>query len=429
MPLVRTLEQRWALGGPQIDGGVGDQWSDVFVNATASSVVLSSYFATPAMVRAGEAGVRLPNAARRCIAWNALVVCADTPPQGVSAFHAETGTPVFRYSRVLQDLPVLALPDWETFLARLVSLGPTRLGVLYESRRIQNGAETNCRRFSLVVLDSAGLLVVARLIEDPIFQTCNHPHSYGVASDAQGNVFFAFTPSAQVSPALPDPNAAGTVILSYSPAGVLRWRHFVPQMPGGEIAVGRGVLTVETGSLIYDAARGVAIDAFSIPFGEGLIADEWVLAAPKGVVAELRQPGSGRAPVAWEPPASVRASRSGVRGAIWKAGPIALRLSSLPTGTELEAYSLDRFQTGTVAPIWTCPIGDAGTPVAFEVRPNGVAVMTDVTHGGAGLCENCDPPYAGTRSRFINVEVPGLALPSMPWAGPWGGAEHGHQAR
>ncbi|MDX2015327.1 MAG: hypothetical protein SFW67_34360 [Myxococcaceae bacterium] len=424
-PPAAPLVAGWSLGGPTEDGGIGDQWSDVFITA-GGGVTLSSYFATAPMVNAGPLGQRLPMASRRCIAWSDLVVCADAPPQAVTAVSASTGLPVFSYTRVLDDLPALALPDWETFLARLVSLGPSRLGVVYESRRLDDGRETNCRRFSLVVLDDTGQRVVARLIEDPIFQTCNHPHSYGVASDPQGNVFFAFTQSARVSPALPDPQAPGTVIMSYSPAGVLRWRHFVQGMPGGEIAVGRGLLTVESGRSLYDSARGVAIDTFSLPFGEGLITDEWVVASPKGVQAELRAPTTGRGPAVLEAPATA-VSQSGLRGARWGGQPVALRFISTGASTALEAFPLDRFQTGSIRPLWSCELQDGGVPVAFEVRAGGVAVMTDVLPGWAGRCEFCDPPYAGTRGRFLDVEVPGLVPPRMPWAGPWGGPGHDHQ--
>lgn len=425
-PPATPLPVTWSLGGPLEDGGVGDQWSDVFITVDGG-VTLSSYFATAPMVNAAGPGQRLPMGSRRCIAWSDLVVCADAPPQGVTAVNAMTGLPVFSYTRVLEDLPALALPDWETFLARLVSLGPSRLGVVYESRRLDEGRESNCRRFSFVVLDDAGQRVVARLIEDPIFEACNHPHSYGVASDPQGNVFFAFTQSARVSPALPDPQAPGTVIMSYSPAGVLRWRHFVQGMPGGEIAVGRGLLTVESGRNLYDSARGVTVDTFSLPFGEGLITDDWVVASPKGVRAELRAPLSGRAPASLQAPPPLAESQSGLRGARWGGQPVALRFVSTGAGTSLEAFPLDRFQSGAIGPWWSCQVSDGGLPVAFEVRAGGVAVMTDVQPGWAGLCEFCDPPYAGTRGRFIGVEVPGLLPPRMPWAGPWGGPGHDHQ--
>lgn len=426
-PPATPLELGWSLGGPTEDGGVGDQWSDVFISVDGG-VTLSSYFATSPMVQAGPMGQRLPMGSRRCIAWNELVVCADAPPNGVTAVSAINGLPVWVYTRVLQDLPALALPDWETFLARLVSLGPSRIGIVFESRRAENGQDTNCRRFSLVVLDDTGQRVVARLIDDPIFQSCNHPHSYGVASDPQGNVFFAFTESARVSPALPDPQAPGTVIMSYSPAGVLRWRHFVQGMPGGEIAVGRGFLTVESGRNLYDSARGTVVDTFGLPFGEGLIADEWVVASPKGVRAELRAPATGRGPASFEAQSPTLVSQSGLRGATWRGQPVALRLSSTGSSTGLEAFPLDRFQAGSIRALWRCEVPDGGVPVAFEVRPGGMAVMTDVRPGWAGLCEFCDPPYAGTRGRFVDVAVPGLGPPSMPWAGPWGGPSHGHQA-
>lgn len=424
VPPARPLVATWEAGGLLEDGGVGDQWTDVFVGVDGG-VVLSSYFGTPPMVQA-PTGRRLPAASRRCLAWNDLVVCADAPAQAVTAVSARTGIPAWVYSRVLVDLPSLALPDWETFLARLVVLGPTRLGVLYESRRIEAMRETNCRRFSFVVLDDAGQRVVARLIDDPIFLACNHPHSYGVASDPQGNLFFAFTPSANVSPALPDPNAAGTVIMSYSPAGVRRWRHFVANMPGGEIAVGRGLITVEAGQSIYDAARGVVVDTFSIPFGEGLIADEWVVAGPKGVDVELRQPGTDGGSVRFASGA-MATSRSGLRGASWNGAAVALRLSEASGTALLEAFPLSRFQSGTVQPLWSCEVPDGGSPVSFEVKPGALVIMSDPQPGGAGLCENCDPPWALTHSRFFEVPVPRIEPPRMPWPGPWGGAGHDHQ--
>lgn len=423
MPPGRPLTARWSAPTPGDDGGSTEVWHDLFLEPDGG-VVLSSYFATPPMVQA-PAGPRLSQPSRRCIAWSDLVVCADGPAQAVTGVSSVNGTVAWTYSTVLSDLPALALPDWETFLARLVVLGPSRVGAVYESRRVEAQRDTNCRRFSLVVLDGNGQRVVARIIDDPIFQTCNHPHSYGVAADPQGNVFFAFTPSLQVSPALPDPQAAGTVILSYSPAGVRRWRHFIPGMPGGEIAVGRGVITVEAGRSIYDSARGVVIGGFSIPFGEGLIAEDWVVAGPKGLQLELRQPGQDAGVVLAS--TGVVGSQSGLRGAAWGGQQVALRFSHHAAGTQLEAFPLSRFQSGRVGPLWTCEVPDGGVPVSFEVKANGVAVMTDPEPGGAGLCENCDPPWAGTRSRFFELEVPGLLPPTMPWPGPWGGAGHDHQ--
>jgi hypothetical protein len=425
VPIEQPLPTVWSAGGTLADGGPSATWNDIFIAGDAG-VVLSSYFATPPIVQA-PTGQRLATSSRRCIAWNDLVVCADGPARGVTAVSSATGQTAWTYVGVLSDLPALALPDWETFLARLVALGPTRIGALFESRRLDDmRQETNCRRFSLVVLDDSGRRVVARIIDDPIFLTCNHPHSYGVASDPQGNVFFAFTPSAAVSPALPDPNAAGTVIMSYSPAGIRRWRHFVPNMPGGEIAVGRGLLTVEAGRAIYDAARGVVVDSFSIPFGEGLITDDWVVAGPKGLSVELRQPRADGGTLLLQA-TTMQSSRSGLRGATWSGQPVALRLVESQGTATLEAFSLTRFQSGTVEPLWACKIPDGGAPVSFEVKPNGLAVMTDPVPVGAGLCENCDPPFAGTRGRFFEVEVRGLGPPSMPWPGPWGGAGHDHQ--
>jgi hypothetical protein len=425
IPPARALQPTWMLGQDLLeDGGYRDTWMDVFFDHDGG-VVLSSYFASPPMLQA-PAGPRLPMPSRRCISWNELIVCADGPAQSVVAYSSATGQQVWIYQSVLYDLPALSLIDWQTFLARLVGLGPQRVGALFESRRIDDQRDSNCRRFSLVVLDRLGQRTVARIVEDPIFATCNHPHSYGVAADPQGNVFLAFTPSAQVSPALPDPNAAGTVIMSYSPAGVLRWRHFIANMPGGEISVGRGLITVEAGRSIYDSARGVEVGRLTIPFGEGIISNDWVVAGPKGPSAELVEPGRALSRVHWEAPALVSA-RSGLRGASWRGAPIALRLHQGGGVTMLDAVSLGPFQQGQLSSAWACEIADGGAPTGFEVRPGGLAVMTDPQPGGAGLCENCDPPAAGTRGLFFEVDVPGLELPKMPWPGPWGGPSHDHQ--
>ncbi len=426
-PAATPLAVRWRLGDRRPDGGVGDAWSDPFYDLDGGAV-LSSYFATPPMLRAGPAGLRLPVSARRCIAWNALLVCADNPPQGVTAVSAFTGQPAWVYTQVLADLPALALPDWQTFLARLVSLGPTRVGALYESRPLgPNGEETNCRRFSLVVLDEAGRRTLARTIEDPIFETCNHPHSYGVAADPRGNVYFAFTPSARTTPALPDPAARGTQILSYSPAGVLRWSRFVAGMPGGEISVGRGLLTVESGPIVYDAVRGVPVDGFSVDFGEGLIARDWVVAGPKrSLDLELRQVGRDAGVVRVLNGSGVT-TQSGLRGASFGGQPIALRVSSDATGAVVEAFPLGPFLNSPLAPLFRCAAPGVGPTSSFEVKPGALLLMTGTEPLGGGLCESCDPPFAGTRSVFIELEVPGLLAPSMPWPGPWGGNGHDHQ--
>ncbi len=426
VPPARVLTPSWMLGQELTsDGGAFvNTWTDVFYDDDGG-VVLSSYFASAPMLQA-PGGPQLPRNSRRCISWNDQIVCADGPGGAVTGYRSATGAELWMYQNVFTDLPALKLPDWETFLARLVGLGPTRVGALYESRRAEEGQDTNCRRFSLVVLDPTGRRVVARVIDDAIFATCNHPHSYGVAADPQGNVFFAFTPSARVSPALPDPNAPGTVIMSYSPAGVLRWRHFIPGMPGGEISVGRGLIAVEAGRSVYDSARGVELDRLTIPFGDGLITNEWVVAGPRGSTAELLVPGSQQGLTTWSTPPFV-ASRSGLRGATWGTQPIALRFYQGNAITTLEAVSLSPFGRGALASLWSCAVADGGAPISFEVRRGGLAAMTDPMAGGAGLCEGCDPPYAGARGLFFEVDVPGLEPARMPWPGQWGGPGHDHQ--
>src|SRR5690606_29750483 len=83
---------------------------------------------------------------------------------------------------------------------------------------------------------------------------CNHPHPFGMAADAVGNLFIAFSPSSGTAPLQP---TSPTLLVSYSRDGLLRWKR-TENMVGGEMAVAQGVLYPEnsrTGLLTDSGAR------------------------------------------------------------------------------------------------------------------------------------------------------------------------------
>lgn len=397
----------------------GPAWSDAFFDLDGG-LVLSSYFMSPTRVRAQAGGeVLLAAGSRRCVRWGPRLACADFPGgvvAGVSAVDPTTGAVRWTYGDGATHLAALVGPSSQLFLARLVVASDARLLALFEAQTLNAGID-RCRRFGVVLLDERGAPLRWRTVDDPLFATCNHPHSYGVATDAQGNLYLAFTPSSADNPAVP---LGGTWLVSYAPDLTQRWSVTVPGLEGGELAVADGVLLHQAEGVARAAATGAVLSPLARPAGlPSLGRSHWVSlepdagaveAAPRASLPGWRyQPDAGR----WLTPPKLGAlgGKSVVVGVAGGAPPALVALE-LATGRE----------------VFSCPLVERSTAANLEVGVGEVAVMADVTETslGAGVCERCDPKWARTRARFLVYPVQGLGPAVEPWPGAWGGGSHGH---
>lgn len=423
-----TLSPTWSTGTEPLDGGAFQAWSDLMI-APDGGITVSSYFMTPPRLAVNSvAPLVLPTSARRCIHWRAWLVCADYPTGGadVSAIDPSTGRIAWTYSNLAADVPAFA-PPTQIFLARLAAISDTLLLALFESRTLAaDGTDPRCRRFAMVVLDATGARVHARAVEDPIFFTCNHPHSYGVAVDAQRNIYLGFAPSDVDNPAAA---LNGTTLMSYSPTLQQRWLRFEPGVRGGELAVARGMLFHHGARQYWNAATGAPAGLLPINFGNGVIDRQRVIPAPRTGRSDLYAIDLQSGATAW----------SVARGNLEIAAPLALAewtTSGGPrtvvlsvTGTEDAGLMLESYDAVTGAPGFFCPLARGlPAPVQLEVGAGGVAAMgwprpvVEPTE-----CERCDPRFARTRNAFFWVPMKGIRPASAPWVGTWGGSGHDHR--
>ncbi len=420
------LQPTWGFDAKGLPDG-GSQTLHDLVLEPDGAVSMMGFFATPAL-RANTAGaMALESTARRCILWNARLVCADYPssPGGtVSAVDPATGTSKWTF-----DLPA-ARPDWVTlaapgriFMARLAVLGSDRLAALFEAYPAGQPGDTLCRLYFLVLLDSAGTMVSATRVLDPMLDVCNHPHPYGVAADVAGDLYLSFSPSSPgVAPLVPQPS---TLLVSYSRDGVARWKR-QEAFVGGELAVALGALYPENSGGAYGTATGdVALVYGQLPtgtFGRPLITTDLVVAVPfdsKSLTALDRTSGAP----AWTFNENLAPGLA--RLASWRARPaepprtVAL---AFVLGGELPWLTAVETRFGTEA--WRCPVGGdlRSSPELFEVVNGTMALME-----GTGQCSRCDPPFALGSGAFHTYALPGIETPSAPWTGTWGGPGHDHR--
>lgn len=422
------LRATWEAGSFEWDGGVDEAWSDLYAHRDGG-LTLSSYFMTPPRLSAETStSVPLAQSARRCIAWLGWDVCGDFPPVSgapITAIEPRTGVQRWSYARGRMDVPRLAEPRTEFFLARLAVLNENELLVLYEARTFDEaGVDPRCRWFVMVVLDRQGQHLRSRFIEDPIFDTCNHQHSYGVAVDAQANIYLGFTASSADNPAI---SLQGTTIFSFSSALQPRWRRHLAGLRGGDLAVADGLLFHEKSDEVLSTANGSTRVTLPAPFGLGVIGDGVaVMATAGGTTLRTLQtstllPGpthslngaQSKAPLAvatWQSP--------------WGPRDVALVFTEQTNSRRLEAIEL---QTGAAA--FACELDLPELPLMSAVTPGAVTVMLGgyPAYVGWPRCDDCDPRYARTRSRFLTLPLPGLTPSSAPWSGGWGNEGHTHR--
>ena len=428
-PTVPTpIQPSWTLGVPQPDGGPSDAWSDLFADRSGNLTV-SSYFWTPPRLRANAAApTNLGQSARRCIDWLGWVVCGDLPAtvsSPVSALDSSTGQTVWSYSNAATAIPEFAGPGVQFFTARLAVLSENELLALYESRTLTpEGVDPRCRTFGMVVIDRQGQGLRSLFLTDPIFSTCDHPHSYGVAVDAQSNIYLAFTPSGGDNPAT---SLTDTMIFSYTPSLQLRWRRLVPGLQGGELAVADGLLFQERSVEVRQAQTGNVVAQLPQPFGFGVIG---------GGVAIPTQPNTqllttlstSTSQPRWQRTLTGTLGRSPLTIATWASpwGPRDVALAFTTDGAQQVWLEATELLTGAAA--FSCPVALPEVPAMTAITPGGVGVMvgTVPTNPGWPVCEDCDPKFARTRSSFAWYPLPGLQPSAAPWPGAWGNEGHSH---
>lgn len=422
-----TLQPSWTLNVPQPDGGPPEAWSDLFADRDGGLTV-SSYFMSPPRLRAnGSLPVDLTQAARRCIDWLGWVVCGDLPAiqtAPVSALEPSTGQPVWTWAGAGQVIPEFVGPTVQFFTARLAVLSENELLALYESRTLTpEGADPRCRTFGMVVIDRQGQGLRSLFITDPLFSVCDHPHSYGVAVDAQSNVYLAFTPSGGDNPAT---SLTGTTIFSFTPALQQRWRRYVAGLSGGELAVAEGLLFQERSQEVRSTQTGDVVAVLPAPFGLGVVGQGTAVATQAGS-QQLQTLATATTMPRWQRTLQGTLGRAPLTVASWDSpwGPRDVALAFTTDGAQvlLEATEL---LTGATA--FVCPVALPEVPALTAITPGGLGVMLGTMPISAGwpVCDDCDPKYARTRSSFGWIALPRLQPSSAPWSGTWGNEGHSH---
>ena len=436
------LTASWSFDGRAVaeaDGGTRETQLHDFVLEPSGAMTLSGFFQSAAWLRANTPGghAALDGPSRRCILWNGRVVCADYPaaPNGrVTAMDVATGEKMWTF-----DIRA-ARPDFvdvtsQIFLARLVVQAGDRLAAIFEAypKRLPPNTPTGsqCRSYFLVVMNAQGQLVMSSPLIDPLLAACNHPHPYGAVSDAVGNLFLAFSPT--VSAQAPLKPGRPTLMLSYTRDGIFRWKVTDPSMEGGELAVARGLLYPENGSVVRTAATGA--EAFAVPqtLGRIVVADSRFIPAPIAGQQSLKGFEAGKPSLSWahQLQPSARFWSDQLRLATWATsqGPETVALAFIRDETTLES-SLRAIRVHDGSEAFTCPLAQPmrTPPQLFEIANGSMGVMEGALDpAGQPGCGKCDPPFAGSAAAFHSFKLEGISVPKAPWVGTFGGAGHDHR--
>ncbi|MCY1029916.1 tenascin-X [Corallococcus sp. BB11-1] len=406
----------------------GEALHDLLVGPTGD-VTLVGFFMPALMDAAGPVPVRASVAGRRCMLWNDRLLCMDLPLSGqVSLLDRATGAPRWTF-----DLAT-ARPDFAKglttlFMARLGVMQPDRLAALFEAYPEGTGRDTLCRRYFLVVLDAFGGMVSAQEVKDPLLSECNHPHPYGVASDAAGDLYLAFGQTQNVgAPLYP---GAPTLLMAFSQDGVPRWRK-TEAFSAGELAIVNGLLLNERSTQALRTQDGQAVGSQTFPnkLGRVVATSERLIPSPsqddskqswrlEGYGLPGLEPAWTYTFQGWPGPVAPE-----LRLASWTTRP-GLPPETVVLGTGLNGFGLPTMFAVSAkdgAEVFHCPVSNATTPAQFlELGPDSVVMMD-----GAQTCGDCDPPFANSQARFRRFPIPGLKPAEEPWPGTFGGPGHDH---
>lgn len=437
-----TLQPSWTFDATTTgDPGKGVSPLELhdFVLEPSGAATLSGFFQASTILRANTANaITAPlGPSRRCLLWGSRVVCADYPaaPNGkVTALDPATGMATWSFDLRTARPDFLALTT-TLFLARLVVQGPDRLAALYESypRGVTGDTAQYCRRYFLVVLNANGQLVMAQQVNDPLLDQCNHPHPYGVASDAVGNLYIAFSPTrSESAPLAPE---SPTLLMSYTHDGIFRWKLTDTSLVGGELAVARGLLYPENGSVVLYATSGLPAVALPTEVGRAVVSDARFIPAPGNRAKSLTGYEAGLTSIRW-----THTLKDG-----WRFWGEQIRLATVPgsrgkrtvamtfvidetTGFQ-PLYALHGIDVMTGAESFLCPINlvPRTVPQLLEVADGSLTFMEGALDAdGNQACQKCDPPFAGSSAVFRTFQWPGLEQAQEPWSGTFGGPNHDH---
>lgn len=437
-PPAAALTPSWTFDTLGLDGGTQAPQLHDFLMEPDGAMTLGGFFQTPVILRANTAQAKPTplGVSRRCIFWGPRLVCADYPasPNGrVTAIDPSTGATQWSFDVRTARPDFLPLVS-QIFLARLVVQTSDRMAALFEAYPSNaSSSSTQCRRYFMVTLDANGQPINGQRITDPLLDACNHPHPYGVAADSVGNIFIAFSPTAsQQAPLKPD---KPTLLISFTRDGVFRWKVTDPSMPGGELAVARGLLYPENGTVALLAATGQP--AFSLPdaLGRIVVSDARFIPAPVEGSNRLNGYEAGLNTLRWthQLPAGVSFWSDQIRLGKW----------TVPQGHRTVALTFIQDRANPLTPIalraihvndgseaFTCPmLMLPRTPAQLvELGHETLGVMEGALDPSGGpACSKCDPPFAGSSAAFRQFRVPGLDVPLEPWIGTFGGPSHDHR--
>lgn len=431
-PPAGTLSTSWTYDSSAMagnDAGTAVEELHDFVLEPQGAVTMMSFFQTPAKLRANTAAAKsAPFTSRRCALWGQRLVCMDYPAAvngKVSALDMATGEMVWSFdARVAK--PEYVMQTHSLFLARMAVLSGDRLAALYEAypKSSVGSSSTQCRRYYLFVLDAQGKLVSAQQLQEPVLEQCNHPHPYGFAADAQGNLFMSFSPTiADPAPLVP---GWPTLVLSYTRDGVFRWKFTDHALVGGELAVARGLVFAENSPIAVLASNGQPAFAFERNVGRPVVSQTRIVPSPTvgGLVLDGFE--SGLNTKRWSSLLTGGESywSDQIRLASWATsrGPVTVALTFTDKAGARALRAID-VRDGREAFRCEVNIPSRTGPQLFEVADGSLALME-----GSNACGKCDPPYAGSSATFHTMKVPLISVArEEPWLGAFGGAGHDHR--
>ncbi len=379
-------------------------------------VTLSGAFSSTPQVRKNTAWVTpAVGLSSRCVQWGTRLVCSK-PNDAVHAIDPATGATVWSFN--LRT----AKPEYKTqslFVGRMAVQGTDRLATLWEAYP----AKAECRIYFLAILDAAGALVMSAPVTDLTLNACNHPHAYGFAADARGDLYVAFAPTVTNPPLV---SGMGTTLMAFTRDGVFRWRRADVMQKGGEIAVARGLLYAEHTNTALSTATGQPAFSIAEPFGRLLASRTRLMVAPIIGTSAVNGYEAGTSALKWThtlAQGQTFASHE-TRLATWQTstGPRTVALAFVKQNAQVSLHAID---VADGAAAFTCPVVKARRtdPQMFEVA-DGVLAVQD----GASGCSKCEPSFADKPAAFHTLTVPTLSRALYePWIGTYGGPGHDHR--